>query len=101
MQAAGRAEISGILRPSIGNLTALRALNMVGNGAGLGGPLPDSMQQLSNMSSLILSGNAFNGSLPAWASQLKELQYLYLANNTFTGPIPVVGIHTVVTDLYV
>ena len=89
-QASGRALLSGVLRPSIGNLTALRALNTYNNGPGLGGPLPDSMQQLTQITSIVVSGNAFNGSLPAWAPKLKHLQYLYLANNSFTGPIPMV-----------
>lgn len=93
-QATGRQSLAGTLRPSIGNLTALRAFNIYSNGPQLGGPLPDSMQQLKEITSIYVSNNGFNGSLPAWAPSLKKLEFLYLANNSFSGPIPEVPVTT-------
>lgn len=90
-QASGRQALAGVLRPSIGNLTALVVFNIYNNGPQLGGPLPDTMRQLANLTTIFVSNNGFNGSLPAWAPQLKQLEFLYLANDSFTGPIPLVG----------
>uniref|UniRef100_A0A5B7B043 non-specific serine/threonine protein kinase n=1 Tax=Davidia involucrata TaxID=16924 RepID=A0A5B7B043_DAVIN len=51
-------------------------------GLGLKGPLPKSLNQLSELSNLGLQKNQFNGMLPSF-SGLSELRYAYLDYNNF------------------
>ncbi|KAL2626799.1 hypothetical protein GLYMA_07G153200v4 [Glycine max] len=52
------------------------------------GAIPDSVNNLRQLSILNLSTCLFNGTLPSSMSRLMELTYLDLSFNNFTGPIP-------------
>ncbi|KAJ7954006.1 NSP-interacting kinase-like protein [Quillaja saponaria] len=78
--------LSGILSPSIGNLTNLQFVLMQNNN--ISGPIPSELGRLQKLQTLDLSSNFFTGQLPNTLSHLKGLQYLRLNNNSLTGPIP-------------
>jgi hypothetical protein len=71
---------------TIGNLTSLTSLYLSHNN--LTGTVPDSLGQLSALSVLDLSGNSFTGSIPESFASLKNLSSLDLSGNFFSGAIP-------------
>ncbi|KAL4289641.1 hypothetical protein GQ457_14G009130 [Hibiscus cannabinus] len=78
--------LSGMLSPSIGNLTHLRTMLLQNNQ--LSGPIPDEIGKLSELQTLDLSGNQFVGAIPSSLGSLTHLSYLRLCNNNFSGLIP-------------
>ncbi|KAJ4969863.1 hypothetical protein NE237_002962 [Protea cynaroides] len=52
------------------------------------GSLPDSIGNLSLLSKLELMGCSFNGTIPSSIIELNQLDSLDLSSNSFTGPIP-------------
>ena len=56
--------------------------------AGLGGPLPAEIGQLTNLRWLDLGYNDLIGSIPPELGKLTRLRNLYLQHNDFTGEIP-------------
>jgi RHS repeat-associated protein len=54
----------------------------------LGGPLPETIGQLVNLTELWLNGNGHTGTLPSSLGSLTKLKILNLWENQFSGPIP-------------
>ncbi|RVX06789.1 putative inactive leucine-rich repeat receptor kinase XIAO [Vitis vinifera] len=54
----------------------------------LGGFLPNSLGNLSNLQSVLLWDNSFVGSIPNSIGNLSNLEELYLSNNQMSGTIP-------------
>mmetsp|Transcript_28997 Transcript_28997/g.47879 ORF Transcript_28997/g.47879 Transcript_28997/m.47879 type:complete len:1154 (+) Transcript_28997:149-3610(+) len=67
----------------VGNARGLTELNVRANR--LVGPLPDELNKLNNLESLVLSDNQFEGPLPLWLGNLNNLMTLMLSNNQLTG----------------
>ncbi|KAL1803285.1 hypothetical protein ACET3Z_031932 [Daucus carota] len=78
--------LSGILSPSIGNLTNLQSVLLQNNN--ISGPLPPELGGLSKLQTLDLSDNLFTGIIPSSLANLASLQYLRLNNNSLSGAIP-------------
>lgn len=103
-------ELSGSIPPEIGQLTALRRLNLSGNELSdsippqigqleeltelslhtnnLSGSIPPEIGQLTNLTCLALSVNELSGSIPPEIGQMKALKRIYLFNNKLSGSIP-------------
>ncbi|KAL0287285.1 UNVERIFIED_CONTAM: hypothetical protein Sradi_7127600, partial [Sesamum radiatum] len=79
--------ISGHLSSDIEGLSALQTLDLSYN-KGMIGPLPSSIGNLQNLSSLILVGCGFSGPIPPSIGSLQQLVYLSLNLNKFVGEIP-------------
>ncbi|CAN6214762.1 unnamed protein product [Urochloa humidicola] len=78
--------LSGIISPSIGNLSALVRLDLQSNH--LSGSIPPELGMLSQLAVLNLSINLLGGLIPEALGLLKSLAYLYLLDNHLTGSIP-------------
>ena len=52
------------------------------------GRLPDSLQNLNNLSHASFEGNRLNGTLPEWLGMLPRLTDLRVKRNDFSGTIP-------------
>lgn len=78
--------IGGSLPPSVGNLTELRVLNLAGNQ--FWGPIPTEWSALTELEILNLRYNNISGPLPPYLSKFLNLKYVFLDNNAFKGPIP-------------
>ncbi|KAM1601276.1 hypothetical protein ACFXTN_023614 [Malus domestica] len=79
-------QLSGIFPRALGNLSALRHLNLRENK--LSGSLPSELFNAKELQSLVLSGNSLSGSVPAEIGKLSYLQALDLSQNSFNGSIP-------------
>ncbi|KAI6705415.1 hypothetical protein NL676_008377 [Syzygium grande] len=80
------AGLSGMLSPSIGNLSHLRTLLLQNNQ--LSGPVPLEIGKLLELQTLDLSGNQFGGDIPSSLGFLVHLTYLRLSRNKLSGQIP-------------
>ncbi|KAL8554992.1 hypothetical protein ACS0TY_002976 [Phlomoides rotata] len=80
-------DIVGSLPSSIGKLTSLTAIILVG--CGFSGPIPPSIGSLQNLVYLSLNSNNFTKEIPPSLGQLSNLDWLDLADNELTGNIPV------------
>ncbi|XP_037456887.1 LRR receptor kinase SERL2-like [Triticum dicoccoides] len=92
--------LSGLLAPSIGNLTSLETILLQNNI--ITGPIPAEIGNLASLKTLDLSGNNFYGEIPPSVGHLESLQYLRLNNNTLSGPFPTASTnlsHLVFLDL--
>lgn len=78
--------IVGPIPQSIGNLTNLTSLFLSDNS--LTGIVPSSLGQLASLSTLDISQNSLTGSLPSTFESLKNLSYLDISSNFLAGPIP-------------
>ena len=81
-----RNKLSGELPAEIGDLSALRVLNLVGNK--LSGPLPAEIGRLQALTKLDLSGNRFSGPIPEEVGHIWYLERLRLNGNEFSGYLP-------------
>ncbi|KAM4126248.1 hypothetical protein ACB094_01G373500 [Castanea mollissima] len=79
--------ITGQLPSSIGNLSKLVNLNLIG--CSFSGLIPDSIGNLKLLTILSLNNNSFNGPIPASIGSLSQLYWLDLANNQLEGHLPV------------
>ncbi|CAN4082769.1 unnamed protein product [Withania somnifera] len=79
--------LSGILSPSIGNLTNLQIILLQNNN--ITGPIPKEIGRLSKLQTLDLSDNFFTGDIPLSLGHLNDLKYMRLNNNSLSGEIPV------------
>ncbi|CAL2244701.1 unnamed protein product [Prunus armeniaca] len=80
--------LSGVLSPSITNLTHLTHLNLSHNS--FSGPLPnDLFSSLSRLQVLDLSYNLLTSHLPVFSSKTTRLETLDLSRNLFNGSIVV------------
>ncbi|CAL4885138.1 unnamed protein product [Urochloa decumbens] len=78
--------LSGILSPSIGNLTNLETVLLQNNN--INGLIPAEIGKLTKLKTLDLSSNHFSGEIPSSVGHLESLQYLRLNNNTLSGAFP-------------
>ncbi|XP_039805830.1 LRR receptor kinase SERL2-like isoform X3 [Panicum virgatum] len=78
--------LSGMLSPTIGNLTNLQIVLLQNNN--ITGPIPAEIGKLSKLKTLDLSSNHLDGGIPTTVGHLQSLQYLRLNNNTLSGPFP-------------
>ncbi|XVF81447.1 hypothetical protein PTKIN_Ptkin15bG0155900 [Pterospermum kingtungense] len=76
----------GCIPWNIGNLKALRLLNLSNNA--LSCHIPTSLGNLSNLESLDLSHNNLSGEIPTELLQLTFLGFFNVSNNNLTGQIP-------------
>ncbi|KAM1765866.1 hypothetical protein ACFX14_004939 [Malus domestica] len=81
-------DLSGMLSPSIGNLSHIRTLLLQNNL--LSGPIPAAIGTHSELQTLDLSGNQFSlsGDIPSSLGFLTHLSYLRLNRNKLSGQIP-------------
>ncbi|XP_027096596.2 protein NSP-INTERACTING KINASE 1 [Coffea arabica] len=84
--AAPSQSLSGLISPSIRNLTHLQTLLLQNNN--LSGPIPSELGRLPKLQTIDISDNLFTGEIPPSLAQLKSLQYLRVNNNSLTGAIP-------------
>ena len=75
----------GTLPESIGNLSELTSINLSG---GIGGTLPRSLGRLTNLAALLLPGNALVGEIPEEIGMCENLSRLWLNQNGLSGVIP-------------
>ena len=68
--------LTGIISPAIGNLSALRRLDLHSNQ--LSGSIPPELGMLSQLKELNLSINLLNGLIPEALGLLKSITYLYI-----------------------
>lgn len=78
--------LSGLLSPSIGNLTNLEIVLLQNNN--INGRIPADIGKLTKLKTLDLSSNHFSGEIPSSVSHLRSLQYLRLNNNSLSGAFP-------------
>lgn len=76
-----RNNLKGSLTASIGELSALKKLNISRNE--FNGNLPKELGNLHGLEELILSGNQFSGAVPSELSNLSKLTHLFLSGNNF------------------
>ncbi|KAL6609763.1 hypothetical protein ACP70R_039732 [Stipagrostis hirtigluma subsp. patula] len=79
--------LQGTLSDGIGQLSQLVYLDLSFN-IGLGGPVPASIGNLAQLTTLILAGCSFTGGIPQELGNLLQLSFLALNSNKFTGSIP-------------
>ncbi|KAG0487083.1 hypothetical protein HPP92_009178 [Vanilla planifolia] len=77
--------ISGTLSDSIENLTAISKIWLSGNK--LSGTIPQ-MTNLKELVSLHLADNEFTGQIPSSLANLPKIKEIFLQNNKLSGPIP-------------
>ncbi|XP_056162962.1 receptor-like protein 6 [Syzygium oleosum] len=82
----GMINLYGKIPPSIGNLSRLVDLSLVGNQ--LSGTIPSQLVNLTQLNNLCLRTNQLSGSLPSWLMNMTGLVTLDLAVNKFDGEIP-------------
>lgn len=78
--------LRGSITEQVGQLTALRKLNLHDNA--LAGPVPSSLSVLKNLRGVYLFNNKLSGTIPQGIGNSPALQGLDLSNNSLTGPIP-------------
>ncbi|KAG6518141.1 probably inactive leucine-rich repeat receptor-like protein kinase IMK2 [Zingiber officinale] len=78
--------LTGRLSDKIGQLTALRKLNLHDNA--IGGPIPSALGGLRDLRGVYLFNNRFTGGVPQSIAGCILLQTLDLSNNTLSGSIP-------------
>ncbi|XP_058095540.1 probable LRR receptor-like serine/threonine-protein kinase At5g45780 isoform X2 [Magnolia sinica] len=78
--------LSGVLSPSIGNLSHLQTMLLQNNE--ISGPVLVEIGKLSELQTLDLSGNQLVGEIPSSLGSLTHLSYLRLSKNNLSGQIP-------------
>lgn len=78
--------LSGRLSPSIQNLSNLQSVLLQNNA--ISGPIPSELGKLDKLQTLDLSNNHLTGLIPRSLGKLKNLNYLRLNNNNLSGPCP-------------
>ncbi|KAL3689569.1 hypothetical protein R1sor_015878 [Riccia sorocarpa] len=81
-----RKNLTGTLASELGNLKALKFLDVMWNQ--IGGSIPDSFGNLTNLYLLLLNGNQLTGSLPDSLGYLTNLNRVQIDENQISGPIP-------------
>ncbi|KAL3687896.1 hypothetical protein R1sor_014205 [Riccia sorocarpa] len=79
-------KLGGKLVPELGNLTALKFFDVLGNL--LVGTIPPELGKLKNLFSLTLSLNKITGNIPEEFGNLVNLNRLQLDENQISGPLP-------------
>ncbi|KAF8697991.1 hypothetical protein HU200_035494 [Digitaria exilis] len=78
--------LTGVVSPAIGNLSALETLELHSNQ--LSGNIPPQLGMLSQLVNLSLDNNTLNGPIPETLGLLKNITYLSLSDNNLNGSIP-------------
>ena len=78
--------IGGTIPEEIGNWSILKIFNMESNL--IKGPLPQSLQSLSELGYFDVMGCGIDGKIPDWIASWTSLTTLALTENKLTGPIP-------------
>ena len=92
-------QLRGNIPDSIGNLSRLTSLNLFSNQ--LSGSIPDNIGNLSSLQYFDISWNQLSGSIPDSIGNLSTLQYLALSWNQLSGSIPDnIGNLSSITELY-
>ncbi|KAK9070736.1 hypothetical protein SSX86_011138 [Deinandra increscens subsp. villosa] len=80
----------GVETDDVGDIPSLSMLQYLdlSNNKGIKAILPPSIQNLKNLTTLILVGCSFRGTIPDSIGTLKQLVFLGLNNNSFIGSIP-------------
>jgi len=78
--------VSGVLPPTLGNLSSLRVFYIFGND--LYGEIPSELGNLTQLEDLVLEDNALTGSIPSAIANCTALKNISLANNQLSGQIP-------------
>ena len=78
--------LNGVIPDSLGNLSQLSSFYVYR--AHLSGPLPDSLGNLSQLSSFSLIATQLSGQIPEWLANLNQLSHLDLVTNQLSVPIP-------------
>ncbi|CAI0442602.1 unnamed protein product [Linum tenue] len=78
--------LSGIISPSIGNLTFLRQIYLQNNS--FGGEIPPEIGRLSRLEWLNLRNNSLGGQIPAQVFNCSNLVLFTFAGNLLSGRIP-------------
>lgn len=78
--------LGGALSAQVGQLVALRKLNLHSNR--ISGSIPTSLGSLSRLRGLYLNRNSFSGSIPPALASSPALQSIDLSHNELTGAIP-------------
>ncbi|MEM1136653.1 MAG: gliding motility-associated C-terminal domain-containing protein, partial [Bacteroidota bacterium] len=84
-------KLRGEIPQNIGALNKLHQLVLsdnLGDGNGLSGEIPVSIQNLTVLDTLILNQNKFSGQIPPETGALQNLKYLELSENQFSGDLP-------------
>ncbi|EXB37635.1 Receptor-like protein 12 [Morus notabilis] len=79
-------KFNGEIPQLVGNLVALRSLNLSFNN--LTGSIPSSLGNLTELESLDLSNNKLSGEIPPQLTRLTFLQSFDVSRNNLRGPIP-------------
>ncbi|CAD6236246.1 unnamed protein product [Miscanthus lutarioriparius] len=79
--------LSGPLPTSIGNLRQLTTLILAG--CSFTGGIPEELGNLVQLSFLAMNSNRFTGRIPASIGLLKNLFWLDLSENQLSGPVPI------------
>ena len=82
----GGNELSGTLPASMGNLSSLEVFHIWWNQ--LSGTIPDELGNIPFLTVLNLSGNMFEGEIPLWIGESQSLGELLLEYNNLSGTIP-------------
>ena len=78
--------LSGTIPESIGNLTALTSLRL--NKNNISGIIPETIGNLTNLKDLSLFANQLTGPIPYSVGKLVNLEELYLSTNQLSGSVP-------------
>lgn len=78
--------LSGVISPKIGQLVALRKLNLHTNA--ITGTIPATLAALPNLRALYLFRNNLSGTIPSPLSTSLVLQTLDISHNRLSGPFP-------------
>ena len=78
--------LTGSIPNSLGNLDTLFILDLSNNY--LTGPIPESIDSMNSLWKLYLSNNQLNGEIPDNIANLTEITELQLHNNLFSGNFP-------------
>ena len=81
-----QAGLTGPIPPELGNLSSLRILNLRRNA--LTGAIPPELGNLANLERLDLRVNDLTGAIPPELGNLASLESLSFSSNDLTGPIP-------------
>ena len=79
--------LTGVIPPTLGNLTALTVLNLAANS--LTGTIPSTLGNLTELTLLMLAWNvSLSGTIPSTLGNLTKLESLFLDYNSLSGAIP-------------
>ena len=79
-------DLNGNIPPELGNLTALKGLDLANNE--LSGSIPPELGRLTDLEFLSLESNHLEGAIPPEIGDMRNLRVLSLADNDLRGDLP-------------